>query len=365
MVKLGVSIYPTLNIEKALQGLKQTKDLKLDFIFTSLHLPESKKENIKKLDEFFKEALKLDTFIIADISPDTIDVFKENNLNLDILKKWGIKALRFDYGFSFPNIFKILQLTGLKLILNASDLSVNEVKEFLSFTNKKELTLIHNFYPAPETGLSYQYYLRQNKAFKELGLKLGAFIPSFRNPREPLYTGLPTLERHRQQELDLSVLELLSNSDLNYLCFDDPLASDDEIKLVRSLINRIIPLSATLIPNLPPAAINLLNIVHQSRHDETEYVIRSNYSRSIPTPSGIVLQPFNTVNRPTGSITIANTLAGRYVGELQIVKHDLPPKASVNVVGYLSDEATLLLPFLKGKDCFKFILETVDSKLIK
>ncbi len=365
MVKLGVSIYPTLSIEKAFQGLKQANDFKLDFIFTSLHLPESKKENIKKLDEFFKEAIKLDIFTIADISPSTIDVFKENNLNLDILKKWGIKALRFDYGFSFPDILEILKLTGLEPVLNASDLNVSEVKEFLSLSRKKELTLIHNFYPAPETGLSYEYYLRQNKDFKELNLKIGAFIPSLNNPRQPLFAGLPTLERHRQQNLDLLVLELLSNSDLDYLCFGDPLASTDEINLVKDLINRIIPLSATLISNLPPTVIDLLNKEHQSRPDEAEYVIRSNYSRSIPTPSGIIIEPFNTVNRPAGSITIANNLAGRYVGELQIVKQDLPPKASVNVVGYLSKEATLLLPFIKGKDCFKFILETVDSKLIK
>ena len=38
-------------------------------------------------------------------------------------------------------------------------------------------------------------------------------------------------------------------------------------------------------------------------------------------------------SRPVGSLTVDNSRYGRYAGEIQITRHDLPADKAVNVVG--------------------------------
>ena len=61
----------------------------------------------------------------------------------------------------------------------------------------------------------------------------------------------------------------------------------------------------------------------------------------MPTDTGTGLP------RKTGSIAVSNSGYGRYEGELEIARVDLPGDERMNVVGHIAPEAMELLPFVK------------------
>nr|WP_257785805.1 DUF871 domain-containing protein [Planococcus halocryophilus] len=61
-----------------------------------------------------------------------------------------------------------------------------------------------------------------------------------------------------------------------------------------------------------------------------------------------LLKPENTIIRIKGSITVDNERYGRYRGELQITKRDLPADDKVNVIGKVIEEDLALLTSIKG-----------------
>ncbi|KAA9290622.1 MULTISPECIES: phospho-sugar glycosidase domain-containing protein [Aerococcus] len=61
------------------------------------------------------------------------------------------------------------------------------------------------------------------------------------------------------------------------------------------------------------------------RPDVSEYVVRSQCARGKITDS---IEPSNQTFRNKGSITVDNNLAGRYEGEFEIIKKDLPSTPS-------------------------------------
>ncbi|WP_071460883.1 DUF871 domain-containing protein [Bacillus massilinigeriensis] len=93
--------------------------------------------------------------------------------------------------------------------------------------------------------------------------------------------------------------------------------------------------------------------VHTNRPDAARDVIRSLESRLYATigPGGVV--PDNTTERRAGSITVDNERYGRYQGEIQIAKRDLPRDERVNVIGSVIDADLPLLPFIGGGQKFK------------
>ncbi|MFQ3852248.1 phospho-sugar glycosidase domain-containing protein, partial [Staphylococcus sp. 2S1] len=58
--------------------------------------------------------------------------------------------------------------------------------------------------------------------------------------------------------------------------------------------------------------------------------------------------------RNFGAITVDNKLNGRYQGELQIIKNDLPPHDHINVVGEVIKNDLPLIQCMQPNDTFEF-----------
>lgn len=70
---------------------------------------------------------------------------------------------------------------------------------------------------------------------------------------------------------------------------------------------------------------------------------------SVPTDAGAGLP------RKAGSIAVSNSGYGRYEGELEIARVDLPGDERMNVAGHITPEAMELLPFIKRGFGVRFV----------
>ena len=59
--------------------------------------------------------------------------------------------------------------------------------------------------------------------------------------------------------------------------------------------------------------------------------------------------------RKTGAIAVSNSGYGRYEGELEISRVDLPGDERMNVAGHITSEAMELLPFIKRGFGVRFV----------
>jgi Uncharacterized conserved protein len=59
--------------------------------------------------------------------------------------------------------------------------------------------------------------------------------------------------------------------------------------------------------------------------------------------------------RKVGSITLDNSLSGRYQGELQLIKYQLPADASVNVIGRIIDSDVKLLDYCEANQAIQLV----------
>lgn len=116
--------------------------------------------------------------------------------------------------------------------------------------------------------------------------------------------------------------------------------SEDGWRRVKLLNRNLVGLSVTL----DPAYKYLAGTIHHDRRDSSEYLFRSVESRILKKR----VEPANCTERRCGSICISNRRYGRYEGEVEIPRQDLPPDERVNVVGQVAKEDLKYLPYLKN-----------------
>ena len=340
---LGKSIYLSSirNSSVSLESL--TSDTP---IFLSLHIDEEfddkYNDDIRNICKILNEK---NIRIIADISKKTLKQFSTDNIN-ELAKELGIYALRIDYGFSLEEIIEIVK--EFPIVLNASTISLNEIKEIMKYG---EVELMHNFYPRKETALDEDTFIEINNIFKELNLKIKAFIPG-KDKRGPLHEGLPTLERHRYLNSYLAFMEMIKKYDIDEVYLGDPNIDNKDYEMINLYLNEgIISL---------PVILNekyqyLYNHTYTNRIDSPKTLIRILESREYSTSNDINIIPNNNIERIKGSITIDNELYKRYCGEIQIMKSNLPKDEKVNVIGYVDNEYLDLLELINRGDKFKLI----------
>lgn len=355
MVKLGQSFYPTLGMGEAAKQLESAIQAGCKDLFTSLHLPEGTNDDWVEMKQLFKKAKQNGIRICCDVSPATFKQLGASPSNLDPFFELGIFTLRLDYGFTMEDIITISKHPDITIVVNSSDLTENQ---FLTMIEKgiqvSKLTVIHNFYPRPETGMSLDYYREKNKFYKSHGVRTGGFIPSHNEPRGPMKAGLPSIEAHRYAPVSVAVAEMIADDLTDIIYFGDPSPAEQDWQTAQNVIDGTIPLRVEWEMPLNDELVPILERTHTSRRDFAELVIRSTYSTAYPKPTGIKLSPNNTVERPIGTVTIDNADYGRYVGELQITKKDLQSDTRVNVIGRVVAEDRPLLSYVGPNTQFFF-----------
>lgn len=356
----GISVYitPEFTMDKNVEYIETAKLLGYDILFTSLHLPEvDYKYIIHKYRHLLRIAKENNMTVVADIARDIMDIFGATARDLSPFKVLNIDILRIDCGFSYDEIISMSNNdVGLKIQLNASTIA----QEDLIFLDGKgvnwdNISFCHNFYPRPDTGLSYNFFMKKNKMLKELGAQIWSFIPSQVGKRGPLFEGLPTLEIHRERDSYIAARHLAYTGLIDGIIFGDAYADKNELKKVASINSDMIEININLIDIINEEEKNIIFLpFHSNRMDAPEHIVRSNVSRRYAR-KGMRIKPNNCMTRETFSVTIDNERFDRYSGELQIVLKDLPRDQRINVVGKVcSDEDILVNQIAPGKK-FKFI----------
>ena len=303
-------------------------------VFISLHMSEEfSPDYTRRAEEACRWLAERGFRVIADVSKKTVQQFSQPDL-VRLAESFGLWALRVDYGLSEEEIAALAR--RIPVVLNASTTDPETAGRLAKDAVK--LMAMHNFYPRPETGLDDDYFRSTTQALRDAGLEVLAFIPGDEDLRGPVHEGLPTLERHRGLPPSVAFVDLVVNFGLETIFAGDPGVSDRELRRIdRFCQSGVIELPA----RLDSAYENLYGRVFTCRPDSPEWLVRFAESREYscqgePTAPGAVLP------RVAGSVTVDNTDYGRYVGELQLVRKDLPADGRVNVIGHVEEKYLLL-----------------------
>jgi hypothetical protein len=349
----GISVYVGLGYtEEAIREyLLCARQYGYSRIFTSLHIPEADRQKI--LQEFIlmaEFAKQLGFSITADISPVSYEALGIAPGNIDALVRLGIDTLRLDFGFNLQETMQLMKSNSLAVELNASTVDEATLCMILDEgMDPARLRACHNFYPRPETGLSYRLFAAKSKLFRKYGIPVAAFLASQHKPRGPLYLGVPTLEQHRYLHPVTAAKHFLASQLVDAVLFGDPFASPGELSGVASLDEGTIELTVELKPGISSMERDILFARHTNRNDPGEHVIRSQEARGLCRGPVIKRRP---LPRPCGVVTIDNVDYLRYMGELQVVRHELPLDTRTNVVAQVIQEELFLLDYIQPGSSF-------------
>ncbi|MBS4192457.1 DUF871 domain-containing protein [Bacillus sp. FJAT-49705] len=356
-IKGGVSFYHSneSDIDKIIFYLNMAKEFGLDEVFTSFQFG--------KIEEVLKVVSKcrdLGLKIVADINHKMFNEFCKDLKDIRIFKDFGLSGIRLDYGFSLEEIAEMTwNEKDLQIGINAL-LSKEEQSIFKSMpTNHSQLFASFNYYPRIESGISLEFLMDQSHFFNQYNIPIRSFIAGEAFKRGPIFAGLPTVEYHRKSfaPSSSSFYKLVGGIDVVYI--GDPFISKQELSLfTKSLAEQDIWIKLVPAKDLSKEEKRLLiDIPHVLRRDESEWVYRSSAGRILAEEKNfMIVNRGESQARRRGSITIDNQLYDRYMGELQIIKTDLPPDERVNVVARIVDEDMYILDYLTGGTKIRFYM---------
>ncbi|MDN7242957.1 MupG family TIM beta-alpha barrel fold protein [Planococcus sp. N028] len=349
----GISVYlgegPVINLKPYIQQLRK---IGFSSIFTSLHIPEDNPSVYKeRLQELGAVASELDMELMADISPKSLAHLGFDWGNAEGLLDWGVAGLRIDYGIEEKIIVDLSK--KMKIALNASTLTVESLERLkIMGLQSESVEAWHNFYPRPETGLDSQEFARVNQWLKQEGLTVMAFVPGDGKRRGPLFQGLPTLEDHRNSSPFAAYLDLLNLYSVDKILVGDPAISQESMDQFELFDQGVIQLRAEAFA-VDSLLLERLAAVQTNRWDAARDCVRSMESREYGLIGTQPVTSQNTIERKCGSITVDNEKYGRYQGEIQLAKRDLPADEKVNVIGRIIEEDQPLLLNISGGSKFQ------------
>lgn len=316
-------------------------------VFLSLHISEEfGPDYVRRAEELCRWLNERQFRIIADVSVKTVERFGQPDL-VKLARRLGLWALRIDYGFTAEEIAALAD--EMPIVVNAS---TTAPEDGARIAGRGGLVMaMHNFYPRPETGLDDGFLLESTRALQAAGLKVLAFIPGDRELRGPLRLGLPTLERHRGGSPYVAFAELVLRFGMDGVFLADPGLSREEEEPIRRLAQDGVLTLRTL---LEPAHKGLYGREFTCRNDSPAWMVRFAESRTYSCV-GNAVEPARTQLRPRGTVTIDNSLYGRYSGELQLLRQDFPADPRVNVIGRVAERHLPLLDCIKRGGQFALI----------
>ena len=362
-METGISIYPGLDnsLEENLQLMGEAAELGIKRVFTSFHIPETDTAAFRRdIGSIMSQGRELGLEIISDISPATCELLGIGQEDLAAYAKLGIQTLRLDYGYGIDAIARLSRNAySLKIQLNASTITEDFIQKLSQAgADFHQIDALHNFYPREGTGLSEEFFQQKNSLLHTAGIQVGAFVPSAQGRRRsPLQAGLPTLEDHRQCSTDLASRHLAAMG-VDFIIMGDSLPTQEELKQLAMLNpdkEPVVRLRARLHSKHPEIA-HLLSQPLTARLDEARDAIRAQEGRPLVKKMNLSISPENTIERHLGDITLDNAGYGRYMGELQILKHPLPPDPRTNVVASIPSEEHFLLPYITPGRRFRLML---------
>lgn len=338
----GISLYPGLGmpLDDMLQRLEEAAGLGVDRLFLSFHIPETDPAAFdRQVAPLLSRARELGLATVGDLVPG-------KPVPADLT------SLRLDDGFT-PEAVAALQrdYPDRTLVLNASAVTEDQLEALQKAgVDFAKVEALHNFYPHPHTGISVPYFLKQNALLRRVGIPVGAFVASQAGKRGPLQEGLPTLEQDRHRSVSIGARQLAALGAGTLFIGDDG-PSREELQALCRLEEGVLELTLEVFQWRPYHDI-LATHVYETRPEEAEEVIRTANSRALWKDVDIPEIPFRRCH--PGDVTLDNDRYGRYAGELEICKTELPADKRVDVLGRIPAEEQFLLQYLTGGKKFRF-----------
>lgn len=354
----GVSVYPDFEnpeeMERTYQYIRVANALGFDEVFSSLHIPE------KDVSGFLAEMAALGRLVhqcgmefTLDVSGKEMKRFLTDAGQFAQFQQIPVDWLRMDFGFDRNAIRSMLEKLSLKgLMCNASVLTEEEIRELVYMAGNwggVKLRAHHNFYPRPETGISMEFLCAKSRLYQPYEIPVTACVPAFSHPRQPLFAGLPTVERHRFLSSGDAAAELKRTGLIDSVLIGDPLAGEEELRDVAEVCrNKPVTLRVLTEKGISERERSILfGGIHHARPDCPETAIRSQSSREMAA-IGPAIPPRKSSGRRRFDITIDNENYCRYSGELQLLLCDLPADHRVNIAAHIcpedSGKAARILP---------------------
>lgn len=330
-------------------------------VFSSIHLPElALEDQVEMLEELARLTNHLGLELTVDIGGGEIDQLLADSQMCARVRSAGIGLLRLDYGFCTEQAGALYNRLGIKgFVVNASIYDREEAeavkRNLTAIDSRMELRACHNFYPRPETGLDREFFNEQNRIFAELGLITYACIPGKSHPRPPLGLGLPTLEEHRQMDLERVCVELVCSPGIGGVMAADEFFNETELACVDRAVKRE-PLTLRIRLEAGAGQVErelILGTSHHIRYDSNRQVLRSRTSREM-SRIGAKVAPGLTGERRSGMVTVDNERYGRYSSEVQILLADLEADSRVNCCGQILEEDMWKLDFYRQGFDYQF-----------
>ena len=342
----GISIYAGLDYdhEANLSLIDTAAALGFKRLFTSVQIPET------SAAETFQEDLE-DILATAVINGFEI-ILDVNATNFAHYDMDGI-TLRLDDGFTAEQVAELSHKR--KIQLNASTVTEELLDSLLELkANVNNISALHNFYPHPWTGLDTYFFDNQNHLLHDVGIEVGAFVPSKDGKRRlPLREGLPTLEDCRNFSTDLSARFLVALG-VDFIIIGDGQPTQEELQAVASIQSDEVIFQAELLSN-DLITTEILSRTFTRRADIAKSVIRAVEGRQYLKETGGNIPPEEpSIQRSFGDVTIDNENFGRYSGEVQIIQDVLPADGRVNIAAHILDEEIFLMGYLKPRQRFSF-----------
>lgn len=284
--------------------------------------------------------------ILADVSEQTAIQFGCGDI-LQLARDLGLWGLRLDDGFTLEEACSLA--ARMPIAVNASTVTPEEAAALAAAG--PEVIAIHNFYPRPETGLDPEFLQESTRMLQAAGLKVYAFIPGDEQLRGPLHEGLPTLEAHRGAAPLAAFADLAVHYGLEGIFAGDPGVSSYELEQIASFCaDGVLPVPV----HLKAGQESLYGQIFTCRPDSPSWLVRYQESRKYARQGGLV-EPADCAARPRGTITMDNLRYGRYSGEIQLMRQDLPADERVNVIGRVDPRYLLLVDCIRRGSCFKMV----------
>lgn len=349
----GLSVFLGEDIDqRKIDYLHKMQQAGFKGIFTSLHIPEEDATlYFDRLKILGKHAQELKMKLMVDISGEALAKAGFSFEKLDQLLEIGVTGLRMDYAISNQKIAQASKTIDIGL--NASTITLEDLQELKQHgADFERFEAWHNYYPRPETGLSDTFLVKKNSWLKKNGIRTFAFIPGNQRLRGPLKEGLPTLEQHRYVNPLAAAIELKESFCVDAVYIGDPEIDDRTINQFSYHENENILLLEVESSGSDYYSLILGN--HVNRKDDARDVIRSAEARFKVIPE-IVPEKAYTNERNKGSVTIDNQLYERYMGEIQLTKHDLEADPKVTVVATVVEKDHSLIKAIHAGKKFRLV----------
>jgi hypothetical protein len=359
MKQLGISVYPhVMGLDASKNYIELAAKYGFTRIFTCLLSAGDKhiRETIDDFSDMSAFANRLGMEVVADVAPDVFSRMGVTYQDLSLFKEIGLFGIRLDLGFSgMEESIMTCNPFGLKIELNMSN-GTKYVDNIISHQpNSDHLTGCHNFYPHQYTGLDYDHFLRCSRQFKELGLPTAAFVGSgeAKYGPWPVTEGLCTLEMHRHLPIEVQAKHLWATGLIDCIIVANGFASEQELQKLSAVNQNMLELSVEMEKDTPALERRIvLDELHFSRGDVSEYMVRSTQSRVKYKDRKFPV--FHTPDMKRGDVLIESSRYDRYAGELQIALKPMKNSGKTNVVGRIVAEEIFLLDFIRPWMKFSF-----------